>query len=155
MDPKIEVEKTEASGEVCFTFKGMLDVMKLPVNIPDDAWKVISIIAYGLDTKYYKRVFVCVRGSHLEATISNEYVGHIDVCMSACLDAFEASGCKKEGVATACYAHCRKLIRQDAYNSLHTTYLELADELEKLGYRHTVEFDEGDAPQSLKLTVWF
>ncbi len=155
MDPKIEVEKTEASGEVCFTLKASLDAAQLPMNIPDAAWKIISIIAYNLDTKYYKRVLICVRGSHLEAAISNEYVNHIDVCMSACLDAFGAAGCKKEGAAAVCYTHCRKLIRQDAYSSLHISYLELADELEKLGYRHTAEFEEGDAPQSLRLTVWF
>ena len=150
-----KTEKQEATGEVCFTLKASLDTMLLPINIPDDAWKIVSIIAYSLDQKYYKRVFVCIHGSEVEAAISNEYISHIDVCMGACLDAFGAAGCKREGVATTCYAHCRKLIKQDAYNSLHTTYLKLTEKLEKLGYKYVTKFDEEDVPQSLNVSVWF
>jgi hypothetical protein len=150
-----KTETQEATGEVCFTLKASLDTMRLPVNIPDDAWKIVDIIAYSLDQKYHKRVHICLRGSEVEATISNEYISHIDVCMDACLDAFATAGCKKEGVATTCYAHCRKLIRQDAYNSLHTTYLKLMEELEKLGYKYTAKFGDEDVPQSLNVSVWF
>ncbi len=159
MSTKVEVgkdNKQEIVGEFCFTLKASLDVAQLPVNILDDAWKIVSIIAYSLDTKYHKRVFVCVRGSEVEIAISNEYVNHIDTCMSACLDAFEAAKCKKEGAAAVCYAHCRKLVRRDAYNSLYATYIEATKELEKMGYKYAAKFDEEeDAPQSLKVTVWF
>ncbi len=154
MDPKIEKgdKQAETSDEVCFTLRGALE--RLPVNIPDDVWKVISVATYSLDARYYKHVSICIRNSEVDITISNVYVNHIDVCMSACLDAFGAAGCKKEGAATACYTRCRKLIRQDAYNSLYATYLELTNELKKLGYRFIAEFEEGDTPQQLKLTVW-
>jgi hypothetical protein len=114
----------------------------------------VSIIAYSLDEKYHKRVYICIRGSEVEAIINNEYISHIDVCTDACLNAFGAE-CKKEGAATVCYAHCRKLIKQDAYNSLHTTYLKLTEELEKLGYKYVAKFDEEDVPQGLSVSVWF
>ncbi len=109
-----------------------------------------------LPTCNHKHTFICIHNSEqkVEVTISNEHVGHIDACTSACLDAFEAAGCKKERIATVCYARCRKLIRQNAHNSLHVAYLELMRELEKLGYRFATEFEEEDTPQRLKLTVW-
>jgi len=147
--------ETQGTGEVCFALKASLDAMRLPVNIPDDVWKIVSIVAYSLDQKYHKRVYICTRGSEVEAIINNEYISHIDVCMDACLNAFGAAECKKEGAATACYAHCRKLIKQDAYSSLHATYLKLTEELEKLGYKYAAKFDEEDVPQSLSVSVWF
>jgi hypothetical protein len=155
MSSKVEREdRQEIVGEACFTLKTSLDAIWLPLNIPNYVWKIVDIIVYSLDAKYYKHVFVCVRKSHLEVTISNEYINHIDTCMSACLDAFEAVGCKKEGIVTACHAQCRKLVRQDAYNSLYETYTKVTNELEHIGYRYAAEFDDEDTPQRLKITVW-
>jgi len=158
MSSKVEIgreSKQEVVGEVCFTLKGASDMKWLPVNIPDDAWKIVGTIAYNLDERYRKRVFICIRGMEVEATIDSEYAHHIDACMSACLGAFEVAGCKKEGAADVCYAHCRKTVRQGAYDSLYETYRRLTDELEKLGYRYAAKFDEGETLQSLRITVWF
>jgi hypothetical protein len=136
--------------------KGALDTKWLPLNLPSEVWKIVSVIAYNLDERYHKHVFICVRRSEVEATISNEYISHIDTCRSACMDAFEALlGRNQEGYVSACHDSCRKIVRKDAYDSLYATYMKLTDELEKMGYKYTAKFDKEDVPQTLKVTVWF
>jgi hypothetical protein len=155
---KVEVEREdEIVGEACFTLRTSLDRIWLPLNYPNQIWKIVDVIARNLDEKYHKNVFVCVRSSRVDAAISNVYNVHIDTCTAACLSAFEAVGCgyKKEEVDTACHTHCHKLVRQVAYNSLYETYIKVAEELERLGYKYTAKFDEEDAPQRMRIIVWF
>jgi len=158
MDPKTEIEREvrqEGGGVACFTLKSALDVKWLPLNLPDDVWRVVSAIAYSLDTKYHKRVFICVRGLELEASIDNECAHHIDVCMSACMGAFETLGRDQEGYVSACHDSCRRIVKKDAYDSLHETYLKLTEELKKMGYKYMAKFDEWETPpQGLRVTVW-
>jgi hypothetical protein len=144
--------KTEkGNDEVCFTLKGALEAVRL-FDIPDDALRIISVVAYSLDIKYYKHVFICARGSEVEVTINNEHINHIDTCRSACMDAFELLKRNQEGYVSACHDSCRKTIKEDAYKSLYATHLKLKEELERMGYSHAAEFDE---EHSLRVTVRF
>ena len=154
MNSTTETRQQEQVGEVCFS----LNVVWPPLNLSDDVKAVVNIVAQSLDTKYGKRVWVCLRGRKLEVDISNDYIGHIDTCRSACMAAFEALGRNKEGYVSACHEHCRKMVRMSAFKSLDDTLSEIEEELKRLELKYTAEFDDylsnEKFPQRLKLTVW-
>jgi hypothetical protein len=144
------VQQEEQVGEVCFT----LNAVWPPLRLHDDVKAVINLVAQSLDTKYGKRVFVCVRGSVIEVHISNDYIGHIDTCRSACMDAFEALGRNQEGYVSACHEHCRKAVRMDAFESLDATCATIEEELKRMGLKYKAEYENEKYPQRLKIVVW-
>ena len=150
MNTIVELQQQEQFGELCFT----LNVVWPPLNFSDDVKAVINIVAQSLDTRYGKRVWVCLHGRKVEVDISNDYIEHIDTCRSACMAAFEALKRNGEGYVSACHENCRKLVRMTAFESLDDTLAELEKELRRLGLKYTAEYDREEFPQHLKVTVW-
>jgi hypothetical protein len=150
MNSTTEVRQHEQAGEVCFS----LNTVWPPLNLSDDVKAVVNIVAQSLDTRYGKHVWVCVRGSEVQVDISNDYIGHIDTCLSACMAAFEALKRNREGYVSACHEHCRKMVRMAAFESLDNTLAEIEGELKRLELKYTAEYHGSEFPQYLRLTVW-
>ncbi len=145
-----KVQQEEQVGEVCFT----LNTIWPPLRFNDDIKAIINTVAQSLDTKYGKRVFVCVRKSVVEVYISNDYIEHIDTCRTACMDAFEVLKRNQEGYVSACHEYCRKHVMMTAFESLDATCAKIEEELKLMGLKYKTEYERGKYPQHLKITVW-